>query len=60
MAGDHHGRPLRQATTREIDEIAFFKVVLDGDDIKRLISDGVPLAVEPQTKLATSWADLKG
>jgi len=42
-----------------IDEVALFKQVLKPDEIKALMKEGIPLAVEQGGKLATTWGHLK-
>lgn len=47
--------------TGRVDEVAAFNVALDQGDIQSLMENGLEtlLAVEPQDKLAVSWASLK-
>lgn len=47
-----------------LDEVALFNVPLEQDDIKKIMEDGLEratglLAVEPESKLATTWGKLK-
>ena len=48
-----------------LDEVALFSVPLEPGDIKTIMEDGLEratglLAVEPESKLATTWGKLKG
>jgi hypothetical protein len=42
-----------------MDEVAIWDRGLTPDEINELIRDGLPAAVEPEGKLATTWADIK-
>ena len=44
-----------------LDEFLIFNTILESDDIKKLMADGLDkiLSVQPESKLATTWATVK-
>ena len=42
-----------------IDEVILFNVVLEEEDIKTLMNEGLPQAVDPSGKLVSTWAALR-
>jgi hypothetical protein len=42
-----------------IDEVAFYPVALTEDDIKTIMTDGLETAVDPLSKLTTTWGSIK-
>ncbi|SVA70911.1 uncharacterized protein METZ01_LOCUS123765, partial [marine metagenome] len=44
-----------------LDEFLIFNTILEPDDIKKLMADGLDkiLSVQPESKLTTTWATVK-
>ena len=42
-----------------MDEVAFYNVALTEDDIKTIMTDGLETAVDPLSKLTTTWGSIK-
>ncbi len=42
-----------------VDEVAFYNRALTEDEIQMAMKDVILSAVEPETKLSTTWGDIK-
>ena len=42
-----------------VDEVAFYNRALTEDEIQMAVKDAILSAVEPESKLSTTWGDIK-